>query len=486
MGLVDVGALHQEGAQVRTREQLAAAHAADPEQRALIDPNSMQMLPYFSDFGIGQEGSRQWVLKSRDLAGAEIERRRAELEDQLVDLRRQERDLEEQELEEERPKGEITADKIAVRKEIAQMQRRIAVETERVEQRQAEFRKQLDAALGELLAEEGSEIRDASWNGARDFSLTLAVLHAPDAESLQQVQDRLERRESVQEASVERVTADSQTAVHVRVSYVAPPQPLATLGVSGPIVDRLRSLLSDPDSDAGRGRLAAAVNFADRAVEALAGAGVAVDRPFASSQHFSPLVGDQMKWRALWAMLVAVLGILAYIAARFEFRYGIGAIIALVHDVMITVGLLAVFDIRIDLTVVAALLTIIGYSLNDTIVVFDRIRENIRKLESGLAEIIDLSIAQTMSRTVLTSTTTLVVVLILFLFGGEGVRAFSATLLIGLVLGTYSSVFVAAPTLLALSRGKPTKALIAEASAPADPNDLPTDGAGGEEDRGGG
>ena len=152
---------------------------------------------------------------------------------------------------------------------------------------------------------------------------------------------------------------------------------------------------------------------------------------------FSPQVADQMKYSALIAMIIAVMAILAYVAARFEFKYGIGAIMALVHDVVITIGLLSLFNVRIDLNVVAGLLTIIGYSLNDTIVVYDRIRENIRKLGLPLKETIDISLSETLSRTLMTSSTTIGVVGILIVFGGEGLYSFSATLLIGLFLGTY-------------------------------------------------
>ena len=154
--------------------------------------------------------------------------------------------------------------------------------------------------------------------------------------------------------------------------------------------------------------------------------------------------------------VVALFAILLYVAARFEFRYGMGAVIALLHDIPITLGIMVLLNVRIDLTVVAALLTIIGYSLNDTIVVFDRIRDRRRLApEDPMGKVIDDAIAETMSRTVMTTLTTLSVVVILFVFGGEGVRAFSLTLIIGLILGTYSSIFIASPVLLFLDRRRP-------------------------------
>jgi len=254
--------------------------------------------------------------------------------------------------------------------------------------------------------------------------------------------------------------------------------------IVGPEDERLASLLaiSAEDDEASLGRFQVSQQFFRRAVQTLGDFGVAIDKPFPSAQYFSPTVGAQMMIDSLLAMLIAIVAILAYVAARFEFRYGIGAIVALVHDVLITIGLLAVFDIRIDLNVVAALLTIVGYSLNDTMVVFDRIRENIRKVEDSLINIVNLSISQTMGRTLLTSFTTMVVVGIILVAGGEGLADFSATLLIGLILGTYSSVFVAAPVLVMLNKGRPADALLEQALLP-DESDEP-DFSGGEADDG--
>jgi preprotein translocase subunit SecF len=157
-----------------------------------------------------------------------------------------------------------------------------------------------------------------------------------------------------------------------------------------------------------------------------------------------PKVGADLREKALLSMIYSIIGIVIYISWRFEFRYALAAIIALVHDVMITMGAFSLADKEFTLVVVAAFLTIIGYSLNDTIVVFDRIRENLRRRgKSPLREIINTSINQTLSRTLLTSGTTLLVVVALFALGGEIIHDFSFALLIGVGIGTYSSIFIA-------------------------------------------
>ena len=157
-----------------------------------------------------------------------------------------------------------------------------------------------------------------------------------------------------------------------------------------------------------------------------------------------PKVGRDLREKALLSILYAVIGIVIYISWRFEFQYAIAAIIALMHDVLVTMGAFSILDKEFTLVIVAAFLTIIGYSLNDTIVVFDRIRENLRrKGKRSLSEIINSSINQTLSRTLLTSGTTLLVVLALFFFGGEIIHDFSFALLVGVFVGTYSSIFIA-------------------------------------------
>lgn len=159
-----------------------------------------------------------------------------------------------------------------------------------------------------------------------------------------------------------------------------------------------------------------------------------------------PRIGSELRRATIWAILIALGLILIYISWRFEFKFAVGAVIALFHDVLITLGAFSVLQLEISLAVVAAFLTIVGYSLNDTIVVFDRIRENLKILRREQYEkIINSSINQTLSRTVLTSLTTFMVVIILFFFGGEVIHNFSFALLIGIIIGTYSSIFVASP-----------------------------------------
>ena len=157
-----------------------------------------------------------------------------------------------------------------------------------------------------------------------------------------------------------------------------------------------------------------------------------------------PKVGRDLREKALLSILYAVIGIVIYISWRFELQYAIAAIIALAHDVLVTMGAFSILDKEFTLVIVAAFLAIIGYSLNDTIVVFDRIRENLRRRgKNTFVQIINASINQTLSRTLLTSGTTLMVVIALFFFGGEIIHDFSFALLVGILVGTYSSIFIA-------------------------------------------
>lgn len=163
-----------------------------------------------------------------------------------------------------------------------------------------------------------------------------------------------------------------------------------------------------------------------------------------------PQVGKQLQDQAWRAVLFSLLGMLVYLWFRFELIYGVAAVVACFHDTLITVGAFSLINKEISLTVIAAILTLVGYSMNDTIVVFDRIRENVKLLRrESLAEIVDKSINQTLSRTVLTSGLTFITVLSLFLFGGEVLHGFSLALVIGILIGTYSSIFIASPMLVA-------------------------------------
>jgi preprotein translocase subunit SecF len=162
-----------------------------------------------------------------------------------------------------------------------------------------------------------------------------------------------------------------------------------------------------------------------------------------------PQVGKDLRQKGLLSILYAMIGILIYVAWRFELRFAVGAIIALLHDILITLGIFSLTGREIDLPIIAAFLAIIGYSLNDTIVVYDRIRENYGKHQKkGFGSIVNHSINETLSRTILTSGTTLMVVLALFVFGGGVIHNFAFALLIGILVGTYSSIFVASPILI--------------------------------------
>lgn len=166
-------------------------------------------------------------------------------------------------------------------------------------------------------------------------------------------------------------------------------------------------------------------------------------------EFVGPQIGDELRDQGGTAMLLALAGILIYVTLRFEFRFSVGAIIALIHDVVITVGFFSITGIEFDLTILAAVLAIIGYSLNDTIVVFDRVRENYLKLRKASSEeSVNISINQTLSRTIVTSLTTLLVLVALFIFGGEVIHGFSLAMIIGVVIGTYSSIYVASSSLL--------------------------------------
>jgi preprotein translocase subunit SecF len=173
------------------------------------------------------------------------------------------------------------------------------------------------------------------------------------------------------------------------------------------------------------------------------------DKRFVES--VGPKIGQELRDSAIWAVLISLGLILLYISVRFEFVVAVGAVAALIHDVLITLGFFSLLDLEISLAVVAAFLTLVGYSLNDTIVVFDRIRENLkihRREMRGTEQLINLSINQTLSRTILTSGTTLIVVLALYFFGGEVLHSFAFCMLVGIVVGTYSSIFIAAPVVV--------------------------------------
>ena len=178
---------------------------------------------------------------------------------------------------------------------------------------------------------------------------------------------------------------------------------------------------------------------------------VAPDIAFVSVESVGPKVSGELIQKAIIAVVLAIAAVLVYIWLRFEWQFAVGAVAALVHDVFLTIGVFSVLQIKFDLAIIAALLTIVGYSLNDTVVVFDRVRENLRKYKKRpLQEVLNLSINETLSRTVMTSVTTLLALIALFTLGGDVIRGFVFAMIWGVIIGTYSSVFVASATLLRL------------------------------------
>lgn len=178
---------------------------------------------------------------------------------------------------------------------------------------------------------------------------------------------------------------------------------------------------------------------------------VAPDITFVSVESVGPKVSGELIQTAVIAVLLAIGAVLVYIWLRFEWQFAVGAVAALVHDVILTIGIFSVLQIKFDLAIIAALLTIVGYSLNDTVVVFDRVRENLRRYKKrALQDVLNISINETLSRTVMTSVTTLLALLALFVLGGDVIRGFVFAMIWGVIVGTYSSVFVASTALLKL------------------------------------
>ena len=170
---------------------------------------------------------------------------------------------------------------------------------------------------------------------------------------------------------------------------------------------------------------------------------------FRRSEFVGPTISSELLWNSFLAVSFALIAILLYIWIRFEWQFGFGAVVALIHDVLFTLGILSIFNIEFSLSTIAAILTIAGYSINDSVVIFDRIRENLRKFKKmDLVELFDISINHTLSRTLMTSITTLIALFCLFIFGGEVIKPFTFTMIIGVIIGTYSSIYVAVPTLL--------------------------------------
>ena len=177
-----------------------------------------------------------------------------------------------------------------------------------------------------------------------------------------------------------------------------------------------------------------------------------------SRELVGPVIGEELQQRGVSAFVFAMAGILIYVGVRFRFSFGIGAIVAVAHDILVTLAVLTIFGFELSLNVVAAMLTITGYSVNDSIVVFDRVRENLRSMRRDEFEhLVNTSINQTLARTIITSGTTGFAVLALFVFGGEVLRGFSFTMLVGIMTGTYSTIFIATSTAIAITRRRAAK-----------------------------
>lgn len=253
------------------------------------------------------------------------------------------------------------------------------------------------------------------------------------------------------------VGIDFKGGTQVRVSFPQPPNEehlrtaMDRAGIHDASIQRLNGAngyeavitlpeTSDSNSDSARATVvkALATNYTDSTSKV------------EDAYTVGPTAGKQLTRQAGWAILWSLLGMLAYLWFRFEFIYGAAAVIAVFHDTLITVGAFSLTNQEITLTVIAAILTLVGYSMNDTIVIFDRIRENLQLMRRAtLAEVVNKSINQTLSRTLLTSGLTFLTVLALYLFGGEVLHGFSFALVVGILIGTYSSIAVAAPMLVA-------------------------------------
>ena len=214
----------------------------------------------------------------------------------------------------------------------------------------------------------------------------------------------------------------------------------------------------------------AALSSTAQAVEAALRKGNLGNFTVVGTEIVGPAVGEELTQKGISAFVLSLIGILAYIAFRFEFAFAVGAVVATIHDILVTLAFLAFFRYDITLNVIAAILTVTGYSTNDTIVIFDRVRENMRKMRKGsLSDVINASINQTLGRTVITAGTAFLSALALFLFGGEVLRGFAFTMIVGIITGTYSSVFIAAAIVTFWHRKSPSKISAAPAAATATP-----------------
>ena len=438
-------------------DALAKAEAAIPaDQRdASLINDELSKQPYYAK--LGETGaSRQWVFRTRDDEGTRLERLRHDMELEVSEIRRKAETLRTAEV-----PDKAGAERIE-REELAPKVRELTKLTEQVQGRTAAFKQAIAAAFAGSIRAEGGEITRAAWTD-RSLELHLATIDEVAGPQAAEIAKRLPKAWSP-------VVEPAPGGLLVRCSFAEDPVPAVEAIDS--TAQHLLGLLGAPPvgqdgHDAAVGRANAAAQVAERVADIAASQRVAVATPFPSSEQFSGQVAERMKWSALAALFVALVLMLFYIAARFEFAFGVGATVSLLHVILQAVALLALFHIRIDLTVIAGLLTVIGYAINDTIVVYDRIRENLRLMAGkSLEAVIDASVAQTMPRTILTGGGVIIALTIMVFATGDSLKAFNLTLLAGILLGTFSSVFVASPMLL-LFRRRIADQLAAEEAAKA-------------------
>jgi preprotein translocase subunit SecF len=217
---------------------------------------------------------------------------------------------------------------------------------------------------------------------------------------------------------------------------------VTTFGSPAEILIKVENMVEEADT-------ASVEDISNKVKDALSAALTGRTIDMRRTESVGPKIGGELRTAAFWSIIYSLIGLIVYISWRFEFRFAIAAILALVHDVCITLGFFSITNREISLMVIAAVLTIVGYSLNDTIVVFDRIRENMRsRRRENFAQLINASINETLSRTIITAMTTVFVILCLVFLGGEVIRDFALAMLVGVVSGTYSSIFIASPILI--------------------------------------
>lgn len=414
---------------------------ANQRQDSLLNPDEIQKQPYFANLAVAGSISRQWVFRIRDVVGAGLERERNELEQQRGAI------LRDIEAKRTAQPPDIAGARLLEKEQLAPLVAKVQAASDRILDRTDAFKRALATAFAGKVAAEGDEVTACSFT---DNKLTVRVALMEEAGPLQagEVSRRLAHlgRE---------VTATAMgREMQLTVRYADHPRPSAgAIDSLDPVSRRCAALLAMDAGAEATALGAVAGPVVESLVDAAASQRLTVAQPFPATQHFSGQVADRMKWQALVAVSVSLLAMMLYIAARFEMAYGLGATVSLLHVVVQTVGLIVLFGVRIDLTVIAGILTVIGYAINDTIVLYDRIREYVGKMAGQpLGKIIDAAIADTMPRTILTGGMVVASLAFMLVFAGDSLKGFSATLLIGILLGTYSSVFVASPLLLSFSR----------------------------------